>query len=44
MTLLSMVMSLKFPISLLASHVAFCVEIMLYLCEELKDVFQVGDK
>lgn len=36
--------SLQFLISPLASHVAFCVEIMLYLCEELKYVFQVDDK
>lgn len=31
--------SLQHPISLLASRVAFCVEIMLYLCEESKYVF-----
>lgn len=31
--------SLQFPISPLASHVAFYVENMLYLCDELKSVF-----
>lgn len=31
--------SLQFPISPLASHVVFYVEIMLYLCEKLKSLF-----
>lgn len=35
---------LQFPISPLATHVAFYVGIMLYLCEELKSVFQINDK
>lgn len=31
--------SLQFPMSPLASHAAFYVEIMSYLCKELKSVF-----
>lgn len=35
---------LQFPISPLASHVAFYVGIMLYLYEELKSAFRIDDK
>lgn len=36
--------SLQFLISLLASHFAFYVENVLYLCEGLKSVFWVDDE